>query len=170
MKFIDKANFSAKISNISKKQGLTLRSFLETGEGHELLVLVPTFIDTFFQLMRDDSNSKEAFHSLSIASEEKLESIERVLSFYFFYILDRFYGHSLLNDEDKVLFPLRAIWGWSHSGLPRYIELFNAQSEEDIVANYPVKILSDMIGQELNTIFIKQHLHNAFKLVIKNQS
>lgn len=167
MKFTDKINFSAKIVDIAKKQNKTLKAFIDTGEGHDLLPLVPIFIGTFFQYIQDDDENKEIFHLLANTSEEKIESVERILSLYFFYILDRIYGYPLLNDENKVLLPLRAIWGWSHNGLPATIKQFDDKPMEEVLFSYPVELMAKFVGPEFNSFSVVNHLDHSMKSVLR---
>ncbi len=164
MKFFDKANFSSKLKEISENRNVLINYYIKTNNGHESLIMVPVFLAAFYQGIQDDPKTSDILHTLANTSKSNLAVSERFLAFFLFWSLDRFFDNNTLHDE-KVLTALRDIWGWNKDNLDESIERFNSMKSEEVIDSI-IRIISKVVGEEFDSIFIIPHLTNALKFSV----
>ena len=125
--------------------------------------LVPIYLNTFYEGITKDENTREELHVLSQASEQQIDSLNKLLTFWWFWSADRLEGRTaFVLSSAEVREGLRVIWDIDDSTQDVYTKLFDncppAFVTGYVLWNLMCKILKN---SEMSLLSVMPHIRNA---------
>lgn len=125
-----------------------------------LLFSVPDmFIGLFFHHIANDVNTKEILHKLASANDMQLNLINRLLTFWWFWSLDRYFGKNTLNME-PVKKGFLSIYGLSEIDLEQTAKHFDEKQPFEVRELWNM-ICGALCDNSLSPMFAFVHLDSA---------
>jgi hypothetical protein len=140
---------------------------IKLGDVHPLFSLIPIYLGKFFQNIYDDPNSVDDFRIFADAEEDQLHAIIMVLTFWFFWSLDRLESRDLLSNP-QVIDGLQVIWGFNDRLINSYATQLDSQKQGMELLSLWTFIFKDILKTTKSTGFFSMaQLHKAQMSVLR---
>jgi len=164
MRFFDKISLSKKISNISSERNK--RTWQLREKIHPLWALVSPYLGFIFTGIGKDVNCSDVLKVLANADEKSISNVTRLLTFWFFWSLDRLAGYKDLLQDPKLKEYFLKIWNLNENELQKLIKLFDDETKERKVVLLWELICFELKAKDLFPLHAFQYIRNAQKMVI----
>lgn len=157
MRFIDRRVLAAKANAAAVRRNAIRDTLPDPIPG--VFTFSMFFVASFFSKVSEEKNASEFLAALASANDVQLDTVMKLLTFWWFWSQDRLQGMGSLELE-PVRTGLTRIWGYSEIDIDQTTQFFDSKGDLAVTSLWDM-IANTLMNRQLSPVFVLPLMRNS---------